>query len=211
MTGSVRPPSQADQAWADLAAELTPANSLARIDTVTARAITTITVLGTLLTGLGTLAAGRLSSSGAVQDLAAATAITAALAVACALTAQVLTITRHLNPANLTEVRAWYRRQFGTRAYTTQAATLLLIAAALLAGVTAATNILTTTQAATRASSSATGKAAATRPATATPLASGLIHGTAPQLSQSQIPMAAQDCRHSLADSASPSSAPVTK
>jgi hypothetical protein len=34
-------------------------NSLARIDTVTARAITTITALGTLLTGLGALAAGR--------------------------------------------------------------------------------------------------------------------------------------------------------
>jgi hypothetical protein len=56
----------------------------------------------------------------------------------------VLTITRHLNPANLLEVQAWYRRQFTLRAYTTQAATILLIAAALLAGATAATTILTT-------------------------------------------------------------------
>ena len=62
MTGPVRPPSRADQAWADLAAQLTPANSLARIDTVTARAITTITVLGTLLIGLGVLTAGQLTS-----------------------------------------------------------------------------------------------------------------------------------------------------
>ena len=54
--------------------------------------------------------------------------VTAALAVACALTAQVLTITRHLNPANLADVQAWYRRQFTLRAYTTQAATVLLIA-----------------------------------------------------------------------------------
>ena len=69
--------------------------------------------------------------------------ITAALATACALAAQVLTITRGLNPANLADVRAWYRRQFTTRAYTTQAATILLIAAALLAGATAATTILT--------------------------------------------------------------------
>ena len=53
MTGPVRPPSRADQAWADLAAELAPAKSLARIDTVTARAVTTITVVGVLLTGLG--------------------------------------------------------------------------------------------------------------------------------------------------------------
>jgi hypothetical protein len=57
----------------------------------------------------------------------------------------VLTITRHLNPNNLLEVQAWYRRQFTLRAYTTQAATVLLIAAALLAGATAAATILTST------------------------------------------------------------------
>ncbi|HEY1345347.1 MAG TPA: hypothetical protein VGF54_10210 [Streptosporangiaceae bacterium] len=37
-----------------------------------------------------------------------------------------LTITRHLNPANLADVKAWYRRQFTLRACTTQAATILL-------------------------------------------------------------------------------------
>jgi hypothetical protein len=145
VTGPVRPPSQADQAWADLAAQLTPANSLARIDAVTGRAVTTVTVLGTLLTGLGALAAGQLTSSSAARNLAAATVATAALAVACALTAQVLTITRHLNPQDLVQVKTWYHRQFTLRAYTTQAATLLLIAAALLAGTTAVTAILATT------------------------------------------------------------------
>ena len=69
----------------------------------------------------------------------------AALAVGCALTAQVLTITRRLNPANLADVQAWYRRQFTIRAYTTQAATILLIGAALLAGATAVTAIVTAT------------------------------------------------------------------
>src|SRR5215831_3375745 len=98
MTGPVRPTSPADQAWADLAAQLTPATSLARIDTVTARAITTITVLGTLLTGLGALAAGQLTPSSTTRGLASATVITATLAVASALAAQVLTITRRLNP-----------------------------------------------------------------------------------------------------------------
>jgi hypothetical protein len=142
MTGPVCPTSPADQAWEDLAAQLTPANSLARIDAVTARAVTTITIIGTLLTGLGALTAGQFAHHGAARTLAAATVITAALAVACALTAQVLTITRGLNPANLAQVQAWYRRQFTTRAYTTQAATILLTAAALLAGATA-TAILT--------------------------------------------------------------------
>ena len=79
VTGPVRPPTRADQAWAHLAAELTPARSLARIDTVTARAVTTITVVGVLLTGLGALAAG-LPTQHTSQpgDLAAATVITAA-------------------------------------------------------------------------------------------------------------------------------------
>jgi len=144
MTGPVRPPNPADQAWADLAARLTPAASLDRIDAVTARAITTITVIGVLLTGLGAVSAGQLGPSGAARALAVATVITAALAVACALAAQVLTITRRLNPVNLAEVQVWYLRQFSTRARTTQAASVLLILATLLAGATAATALLTT-------------------------------------------------------------------
>jgi hypothetical protein len=115
MTSPVQPTSPADQAWIGLAARLTPAGSLDRIDAVTARAITTITVIGVLLTGLGALSAGQLARHGAARDMAVAAVITATLAVACALTAQILTITRRLNPANLIEVQAWYRRQFGTR------------------------------------------------------------------------------------------------
>ena len=143
MTGPVRRTSPADQSWADLAAQLTPAASLARIDAVTGRAITTITVIGVLLTGLGALGAGQFVHRDAARDLAVAAVIAATLAVACALAAQVLTITRRLNPANLIEVRNWYRRQFGVRARVTQAATILLIIAALLAGATAATSLLT--------------------------------------------------------------------
>ena len=145
MTAPVRRTNPADQAWVDLAAQLTPANSLARIDSATNRAVTTVTVLGTLLTGLGAVSASQLTHSAVAQALAATTVILAAVAVASALTAQVLTITRHLNAANLAEVQAWYRRQFTLRAYTTQAATVLLIAAALLAGATAAATILTST------------------------------------------------------------------
>lgn len=138
----VRPVTAADRAWADLAAQLTPAASMARIDTVTARAVTTITVIG-LLTGLGALGADRFAKDGgAATALAVAAVIVASLAVACALAAQVLTISR-LNPANLEQVRAWYHRLFTVRARATQAATLLLILAALLAGATAATALLT--------------------------------------------------------------------
>jgi MFS family permease len=144
MTSPVRRTSQADQAWTDLASQLTPAASLARIDAVTARAVTTITVIGLLLTGLGALAAGQFARHGAARGLAVAAVIAATLAVACALTAQVLTITRQLNTDDLVKVRAWYHRQFNVRALTTQAATILLILAALLAGATAATTLVTT-------------------------------------------------------------------
>jgi len=142
--GSVRPTTAADQSWADLAARLTPAASMARIDADTGRAITTITVLGLLLTGLGVLGAGQLAgASPAASALAVAAVIASSLSVACALTAQVLTISRRLNPADLNQVKAWYHRQFTVRARATQAATVLLIVAALLAGATAATVLLT--------------------------------------------------------------------
>ena len=65
--------------------------------------------------------------------------ITATLAVASALSAQVLSISRRLNPANLAEVQGWYRRQFTTRGYAAQVATMLLIIAALLAAATVTT------------------------------------------------------------------------
>jgi hypothetical protein len=133
------------RAWTDLAAQLAPANSLARIDTITDRTTITVTVIGVLLVGLGSLTAGLFADHGATRVLAVATVITAALAVASALTAQVLSITRRLNPANLAEVQGWYRRQLTTRAYATQAATFLGLAAALLAGATVTATILTTT------------------------------------------------------------------
>lgn len=140
----VRPTTAADKAWADLAAQLTPAGSMARIDTVTARAVTTITTIGLLLTGLGALGADQFAkNSPAASALAVAAVIVASLSVACALTAQLLTITRRLNPADLLQVKAWYHRQFTLRARATQAATILLIIAALLAGATAATTLLT--------------------------------------------------------------------
>lgn len=143
MTGPVRPPSSRDQAWAELAAGLVPAKSLARIDAVTARAVTTVTVAGVLLTGLGVASTALPAQPGPARTLAAAASITAALAVAAALAAQVLTITRRLNPANLAEVKAWYRRQFTLRAYPAQAATVLLLTSVLLAGAAAATSLLT--------------------------------------------------------------------
>lgn len=144
MTSPVRPAAARDQAWADLGAELTPVKSLARIDTATSRAVTTVTVVGVLLTGLGALSTSLLAQDDLARALAAAAVIIAALAVASALAAQVLTTTRRVNPANLADVKAWYQRQFTIRAYPTRAATILLLLAALLAGAAAAAALTTT-------------------------------------------------------------------
>jgi len=137
-TPPVRTPSRSDLALADLGAELTPVKSLARVDAVTARVVTNVSVIGVLLTGLGAFAAGLPSFGGPARALAIAAVITATLAVASALAAQILTITRHINPANLAQVRAWYRRRIDTRAYPTQAATVLLLISAVTAGTAGA-------------------------------------------------------------------------
>ncbi|MCA1694446.1 MAG: hypothetical protein LC749_06820 [Actinobacteria bacterium] len=54
----VGPPTPREQALAALAEELTPAKSLQRLDTATARVVSTISIVATLLTGLGLVTAG---------------------------------------------------------------------------------------------------------------------------------------------------------
>jgi hypothetical protein len=137
VTQAVTKPSPSQQRWMDLAAELTPAKSLARTGAANDRAVTTISVIGLLLTGLGAATAELLTEDGLAHGLAIGTVIAASLSVVCALTAQVLTITRRLNSYDLVQVKAWYRRQFVLRAWPTQAATVLVIVAAVLAGATA--------------------------------------------------------------------------
>lgn len=130
------------RAWQALADELTPAKSLTRIDTATARVLANVTVVGTLLTGLGLLAAGLPSTGDTATALALAAVVAAALAVGCALAAQILTIRTGLNTNNLAEVREFYRGQFRRRAYPTRAATVLLLAAVLLAAGAAVVALL---------------------------------------------------------------------
>lgn len=142
---AVRPVTAEDRVWVNLADELTPARSLERVDTATDRVVRTVTIIGTLLGGLGVFGATKPSVSGPARWITIAAVACAALAVACALAAQILTITRHLNPENLAEVRAWYKRRIDTRGYPTRAATLLLLIGAVLAGVAAIVALATAT------------------------------------------------------------------
>jgi hypothetical protein len=142
---AVGPVTDQDRVWADLAGELTPAKSLERVDTATDRVVRTVTIIGTLLGGLGVFGATKPSVSGPARWITVAAVACAALAVACALAAQVLTITRHLNPENLAAVRSWYKRRIDTRGYPTRAATVLLLIGAVLAGVAAIVALATAT------------------------------------------------------------------
>ena len=166
---AVRPVSDEDRVWVNLAAELTPAKSLERVDTATDRVVRTVTIIGTLLGGLGVFGATKPSVSGPARWLTIAAVACAALAVACALAAQILTITRHLNPENLAAVRAWYKRRIDTRGYPTRAATFLLLTGAVLAGAAAIVALATaTSDQATIAVTRALDNATATTPGTGT-------------------------------------------
>ncbi len=144
-TEPVRPVSEADRTWATLGNELTPAKSLERMDTATDRVVRTVTIIGTLLGGIGVFGATKPTVSGPARWITVGAVVCAAAAVACALAAQILTISKHVNPENLAQVRAWYRRRIETRAYPTQAATFLLLVAAVLAGAAAVVALATAT------------------------------------------------------------------
>jgi hypothetical protein len=166
---AVRPVSDEDRVWVNLAAELTPAKSLERVDTATDRVVRTVTIIGTLLGGLGVFGATKPSVSGPARWLTIAAVACAALAVACALAAQILTITRHLNPENLAAVRAWYKRRIDTRGYPTRAATFLLLTGGVLAGAAAIVALATATpDQATIAVTRALDNATVTTPGTGT-------------------------------------------
>ena len=141
----VRPVSQADRTWETLGNELTPAKSLQRMDTATDRVVRTVTIIGTLLGGFGVFGATKPTVSGPARWITVAAVVCAAAAVGCALAAQILTISMHVNPENLAQVRAWYKRRIETRGYPTRAATFLLLVAAVLAGAAAVVALATAT------------------------------------------------------------------
>ena len=131
-----------DRAWQTLADELAPAKSLARIDAATARVISNVSIIGTILMGLGLLTAGYSGTSRSIQFAASLVVAVAVLAITSALLAQVLTIRKGINPNNLEEVKEWYIVQFKRRAYAARTSTLLLILAVAISGVTGILGVL---------------------------------------------------------------------
>ena len=135
-------PTGADKRWQALADELAPAKSLQRLDAAGARVVSTVSVVATLLTGLGLLAAGaaNLPTAGRVIAVAAVGLAVAALVVA--LGGQTVGISRGVRLDNLPEVEDWYRRRFERRAPRARIASLLLVAAVAGAGLAAVVSLV---------------------------------------------------------------------
>ena len=133
-----------EQAWQALAVEAGPAKSLARLETASARVVTTIATVAALLTGLGLVAAGQPATAGWPRVLAVGSVVLAFAAVLFALAGQVLTVNPDLNLNNLADVEAWYRDLFTRRAPRTRTATILIVAATAAAGAAAILTLATT-------------------------------------------------------------------
>lgn len=128
-------PEQADERWETASGELTPEKSLSRVNTNARATVGSVTLVGTLLTGLGLLSAQTLPTGGPVRGFALAAAAAAGIAVLLALLYLALRLER-LNVQDIGEVENWYHRQF-RRAYLAVAASWLLVLAVVLAAVTA--------------------------------------------------------------------------
>ncbi|MEU7906605.1 hypothetical protein [Actinoplanes sp. NPDC049118] len=134
--GVSRPVSARSRMWAAAGAELAPAKSLARVDERAKQIVTNVSLVGSLLTGLGLVAGAKLDRSTPAKTLAIAAVCAALFAIVVALTSMLLRFTPALTPANVLEVEEWYRRQFRW-AYGVIAGGVLLLVAVLLAGAAA--------------------------------------------------------------------------
>ena len=136
-TPPVGDPTQLDEEWRELAAELAPAKSLQRLDAAATRVVSTVSLVATLLTGLGLVAAGLTNLTTFARLLAMGAVVLAFVAALLALRAQTLGIIHGLNRENLAEVEDWYLTRFEKRAPRLRRATYLLVGATALAGAAA--------------------------------------------------------------------------
>lgn len=162
MSEHVRPPTREDDEWNELATELAPAKTLQRLDAAAARVVSTVSLVATLLTGLGLVAAGLANLTVVARVLAVGAVVLAFAAVLLALLAQTLGVIRGMNRENLAEVEQWYVERFEARAPRLRWATFLLVGAVALAGAAAVVTLVggsnAPTLAVTRTSLPAPGK-----------------------------------------------------
>ena len=126
-------PVESGDVWAATASEFTPEKSLARIAEKARFTVATVSLVGTVLTGLGLVSAERLSDSLWSRWCTIAAVALAAASVVLALSYLTLRV-RALNPYNLLDVETFVTEEF-RRSRRVVVATWLLVAALVVAAV----------------------------------------------------------------------------
>ncbi len=122
------------------AKELTPDKSLTRIGANAKFTITTVAIVGTLLTGFGLGSVDRVAGNAAAERLAVLAVIAAFAAIVLALAYLAIRLEK-LNVSNLDEVAAFYRRQF-QRSRLVVVSGGLLVVAVVFAGLASISTLL---------------------------------------------------------------------
>jgi hypothetical protein len=133
-------PTVADLYWAGAAADLTPDKTLARVNANARATVTTVAVVGTVLSGLGLISAQTVAGAHAGRWLALGAVAFAIVAVLCGLAYLALRLER-LNVADFGDVERWYRAQF-RRAWLAMLASWLLVVAVVLAASSAVATLV---------------------------------------------------------------------
>jgi hypothetical protein len=129
--------------WRNAASTLTPDKSLARVDDKAKQVVGSVTLVGSLLTGLGLIAPAGLPLPPVARVFAIASVCVAVVAVVLGLSSVLLRFTPALSSGDLVEVERWFRRQF-RRAYLVVAAGVLLLLAVVLAAAAAVVTLVAT-------------------------------------------------------------------
>ncbi|HEX8304603.1 MAG TPA: hypothetical protein VF612_06985 [Jatrophihabitans sp.] len=135
-----------DRLWKDAAATLTPDKSLARVEDKAKQVVGSVTLVGTVLAGLGLIAPAGFLLPPVARALAVSAVCVAVGAVVLAMGSVLLRFNASLAPGDLLEVERWFRRQF-RRAYLVVAAGALLLLAVMIAAAAAITTLLASSSA----------------------------------------------------------------
>lgn len=132
---------EADDFWVAARAELRPEKSLARVGASAKYVVSTVTVVGLVLTALGLAGTGSLAGRPLARTFAGIATAIALVAVLLALS-YLAVRPEQLNTEDLDEIEPWYRRQF-KRVWLVACASWLLLAAVLVAAGVAGSVLLT--------------------------------------------------------------------
>jgi hypothetical protein len=127
-----QPSTPDDERWLAAGKELTPAKALERIDTKVGFVFTNITLIGTVLAGVGILT-GTASRLAGYESLTIIALWLILFSLVCALAANLPSLRTGINPDNIHAVRRFYTTNICVRGWLTRLALLLFSAAFVIA------------------------------------------------------------------------------